>query len=142
MTNAFNKDAEMHMGEGKKCGPPGYDNGEFITKWGLESESESYTVYYNDEIIGAFILWIADDNNNFLGNIFIDPKYDSKGIGTSVWKLIENKYQDTKKWTTETPGFSRRNHSFYVNKCGFKIVKIEAAYDFFEANYIMEKEMK
>ena len=34
-------------------------------------------------------------------------------------------YPNTKVWNTETPIFSRRNDNFYVNKCGFHIVKIE-----------------
>ncbi len=142
MTDAFNKDAEIHLGKDVKFGPPGYDNGEFLRKWGLAEDSESYKIYYNDKIIGACILWINENKENFLGTIFIEPEYESKGIGTVVWKLIENKYPDTKKWSTETPGFSRRNHNFYVNKCGFKIIKIDSPYDFLEASYLMEKEMK
>jgi len=30
-----------------------------------------------------------------------------------------------KAWRTETSGFLRRNHNFYVNKCGFKTCKIQ-----------------
>ena len=63
---------------------------------------------------------------SILGNIFIDPKHQDKGIGLMIWKLIEQKYPETKIWRTETPGFSKRNHNFYVNKCGFKIVKINS----------------
>ena len=41
-----------------------------------------------------------------------------------IWNYIEQKYPQTKKWITDTPGFSYRNHHFYVNKCGFKIFHI------------------
>jgi hypothetical protein len=45
-------------------------------------------------------------------------------------------------WRTETPGFSKRNHYFYVNKCGFEIIKIENLKDKYDAMYILEKQMK
>ena len=32
-------------------------------------------------------------------------------------------YPDTKVWETCTPYFEKRNIHFYVNKCGFHIVK-------------------
>ena len=50
--------------------------------------------------------------------------------------------KDAVKWKTETPGFSKRNHNFYINKCGFKLVHIDQPKDLEEANYILEKEMK
>lgn len=65
----------------------------------------------------------------------------TRGLGTHIWKYIENLYSDAVKWSTETPGFSKRNHNFYVNKCGFKIVRIENPKDLMEESYIMEKEM-
>ncbi|GAA0071155.1 hypothetical protein UT300003_26790 [Clostridium sardiniense] len=58
-----------------------------------------------------------------------------------MWKYIESKYPNTKKWTTETPGFSKRNHNFYVNKCGFKIVKILNPHDLHIETYVLEKEI-
>ena len=48
---------------------------------------------------------------------------------------------ETKIWRTETPGFSKRNHNFYVNKCGFKIIRIDNPGDFMKESYFMEKEM-
>ena len=76
------------------------------------------------------------------GNIFIDPKVQNKGIGQEVWKFVESQYPDTIIWRTETPGFSTRNHNFYVNKCGFHVVKIENPMDKYECNYILEKEIR
>ena len=73
--------------------------------------------------------------------MFIDPLCQDKGIGTRVWKSIEQKYPDTKVWRTETPGFSKRNHNFYINKCGFRVVKIENPKDKYKEMYILEKEM-
>jgi len=71
-------------------------------------------------------VWINDSGINYLGNMFIDPAFQDKGAGTIVWKFIEKTYPNTVKWCTETPAFSRKNHNFYINKCGFKVVRIDS----------------
>ncbi|MTI70333.1 MAG: GNAT family N-acetyltransferase [Firmicutes bacterium] len=138
MTRAFDEDSKIHLGK-EKGGPPGYDTGDFLMKWGLHKDSSAYKIYYKEELIGGIILWIKEDGNNSLGCMFIDPKMENEGIGTQVWSLVEHNYPNTKKWRTETPGFSKRNHNFYVNKCGFKIVEIK--YPGSNEFYILEKEM-
>jgi len=140
MRRAFDDDTRRYIGD-EKGGPDGYDNGEFIKKWALNSPSQSFKVLLNDKLIGSVILWINEDGNNFLGNIFVDPIVQNKGIGLIVWKYIESQYPNTKKWMTETPGYSKRNHNFYVNKCGFKIVKIVNPGKLKEESYILEKDM-
>ena len=141
MKKAFDKDTQIHLGE-KEGGPDGYDNGDFLRKWYLHINCNSYAVFKNDNHIGAFAVWINQNNENFLGNIFIDPDIQDKGIGLIIWRYIEQKFPETKIWRTETPSFSRRNHNFYVNKCGFKIYKIENPKDIREGNYLLEKIMK
>lgn len=141
MTRAFDSDSKLHTAN-EKDGPTGYDNGDFLRKWALESPSESYKILLDNRLIGSFIVFINKNQENYLGNIFIDPTIHNKGIGLKVWKYIESKYPKTKKWTTETPGFSKRNHNFYVNKCGFKIVKILNPHDLHIETYVLEKAMK
>ena len=141
MKRAFDEDSRIAFGEGKTGGPEGYDNGEFLKKWGINSPSKSFKIYLEGKLIGGIILWINKNENNSLGTIFIDPTLQSKGIGTEIWKLIEKKYPSTKKWNTETPGFTKRNHNYYINKCGFKLIKIEYENGFQEENYILEKKM-
>ncbi|NLK94499.1 MAG: GNAT family N-acetyltransferase [Clostridiales bacterium] len=139
MERAFDEDTRIHLNE-PKGGPEGYDNGDFLRKFALNEDSTAYKIYYKEELIGGIILWINKETNiNFLGNIFIDPNYENKGIGKLVWQFVESKYPNTVKWCSETPGFSRRNHNFYVNKCGFHIVKIENPKDRYECSYILEK---
>ncbi|MDO5346773.1 MAG: GNAT family N-acetyltransferase, partial [Lachnospiraceae bacterium] len=108
MERAFDEDTRIHLNE-EKGGPDGYDNGNFLRKWGLHKSSSSYCICLNGQLIGGVILWINEDNNNFLGNIFIDPIYENQGLGTKVWHMIEKLYPDTKTWNTETPIFSSRN---------------------------------
>ncbi len=140
MKRAFDEDARRHLGE-ESGGPPGYDNGDFLRKWALDPGSAAYAIFKDSVPIGVVIVWINSSHENFLGNIFVDPDLQDQGIGTTIWRFIEQKYPETKVWRTETPGFSKRNHNFYVNKCGFKIVKIEHPGDKYEESYLMEKEM-
>lgn len=138
MKRAFDEDTKRHLGE--ECGgPPGYDNGDFINKWYLNSGAEAFKVLKDGIIIGGINVFIAKKNEKYLGNIFLDPSYQDKGYGTMIWKYIEQKYPDTKKWITDTPGFSKRNHHFYVNKCGFKVVRIDNPKDKYEESYHLEK---
>lgn len=141
MKRAFDEDTRRHLGR-EAGGPPGYDNGDFIRKWYIESNADAYKILYEDKIIGGFNIFKGRNREYYLGNIFVDPDYQDKGLGTFIWKHIEKKYDDVAKWKTETPGFSKRNHNFYINKCGFKVVKIENPRDLEEESYIMEKEMK
>lgn len=138
MKAAFDYDTKIHLGR-EEGGPPGYDDGTFLRKWALDKSATSYCIYWEEVLIGGTILWINEDNNNYLGTIFIDINYENKGIGTKVWHEIEGMYPNTKVWNTETPIFSYRNHNFYVNKCGFHIVKIENPMDLEEGSYILKK---
>ncbi len=140
MKRAFDEDAKRHLGE-ESGGPPGYDNGDFIRKWYLQSGAEAYKVSKGGRLIGGINVFINPDNENYLGNMFVDPLCQDRGIGTLIWRFIEQKYPQTIKWSTETPGFSKRNHNFYVNKCGFKVIRIENSKDKYEESYILQKEM-
>ncbi|MCL2697945.1 MAG: GNAT family N-acetyltransferase [Oscillospiraceae bacterium] len=140
MKRAFDEDSRRHLGM-EEGGPPGYDNGDFIRKWYFQNNSHAYKVSKGDEIIGAINVFICDDNVNYLGNMFVNPLCQDKGIGTVIWKYIEQKYPETKIWRTETPGFSKRNHNFYINKCGFKLIEIKNPKDKYEESYTLEKKM-
>lgn len=145
MKRAFDEDTRIHLGR-ESGGPPGYDNGDFIRHWAIEDKSSTpYKILKNGKVIGSVMVWINDETKeNFLGSIFIDPSDENKGVGKTVWEFIEHEYPDTKIWRTETPIFSHRNHHFYVNKCGFHIVKIvnPREIDNGEGSFEMEKIMK
>ena len=141
MKRAFDKDAQIHLGE-EEGGPDGYDNGKFLKKWYLQKSSTAFAVFKDDKPIGAINVWIKKDNINFLGNTFVDPDFQDKGIGLIIWQFIEQKFPETKAWRTETPGFSHRNHNFYINKCGFKLCYIKNPKDIRESSYLLEKIMR
>ncbi len=141
MKRAFDEDARRHLNE-DSGGPDGYDNGDFLKKWALHPDSKSFKISKAGSPVGAIILWVNKNHENYLGNMFIDTQLQDKGLGTISWKFVESEYPDTVVWRTETPGFSKRNHNFYVNKCGFKIVKIKNPGNKYDENYLMEKVMK
>ncbi len=123
MMRAFDDDARQYQGK-EKGGPEGYDNGEFFRKWlfGYD-ESTGFKIILDSNTIGAMILWIFSDGKNLLGNIFIDPDIQNRGVGSQVWSWIEAKYPETKSWSLETHHKSIRNHHFYEKKCGFTKIK-------------------
>lgn len=142
MARAFNEDTRIHLGE-EKGGPTGYDNGDFLRKWGLHKDATAYKISLEGQAVAGLILWINPETKvNHLGAIFIDTGYQDKGIGKTIWDFVEQEYPDTKKWCTETPGFSRRNHHFYVNKLGFHVVKIKKPMDARESSFILEKDCR
>ncbi|MCL2806774.1 MAG: GNAT family N-acetyltransferase [Coriobacteriia bacterium] len=141
MKRAFDADTKIHT-EQSEGGPPGYVNGEFLRNWYMHKDAMPYKISKDGWPCGALSLWIRDDSVNFLGNIFIDPELQDQGFGMIIWDFIEKTYPDTIKWQTETPAFSRRNHHFYVNKLGFKIVSIKnPKNDVGARTFFMEKEM-
>lgn len=141
MERAFNEDTRIHLKE-PKGGPTGYDNGDFLRKWGLDPGSNAYKISEDGKPIGGVIVWINSKTHvNHLGCIFLDVNRQNNGTGKIVWEFIEQEYPETVKWCTETAAFSRRNHHFYVNKCGFHVVRIEEPMDIREGNYILEKVM-
>ncbi|MDR1663672.1 MAG: GNAT family N-acetyltransferase [Clostridiales bacterium] len=99
MKRAFDEDTRIHLGQ-NSGGPPGYDNGDFMREWYLHEGVSAFTISKDGTYIGAIALWINQNNENYLGNMFLDPDYQNKGLGTVVWKYVEQKYPDTEKWKT------------------------------------------
>lgn len=91
----------------------------------LERPEETPLLFYMDgRMVGGAVLIIKGDNNNILTLLFVDPTCFDQGIGYRAWREIEKRYPRTKTWTTETPTFLRKNVTFYVNKCGFHIIRV------------------
>ena len=86
--------------------------------------SYAYEMIDNNEIVGGVIVTIDEKtNHNHLDLLFVKVGVQSKGIGQTIWKEIEELYPNTKVWETCTPYFDKRNIHFYVNRLGFHIVE-------------------
>jgi len=118
MISAFNEDTSMHT-DLKEDGPTGYNDDSLIKLLNEHENFESYKIDYKNNTVGAYTVAINPNNEYSLEMLFIDPKYRESHLGSIVWKAIEEKYVDAKKWTVETPDYSKRNHHFYTEKCGF-----------------------
>ena len=137
MTSAFNEDTSMHTNM-KKDGPTGYNDGSLI-KWLNEHEDfESFKVIYEGNIIGAYTVDIKPNYEYSLEMLFIDPDYSGNHFGSFVWEDIEQKYVNARRWTVETPDYSKRNHHFYTEKCGFKFLR-ENIYSNGSKSFVFEK---
>ncbi len=55
------------LGE-EKGGPEGFDNGDFIRKWGFDENATSYKILLDNKTIGSVILRIDDKSNEKLLN--------------------------------------------------------------------------
>jgi GNAT superfamily N-acetyltransferase len=118
MTFAFDDDAFVHLGQ-EKMGPPGYDDGSFLTEYAINNgDSKAFKLVADGQPVGAFIVWWNPNGTSVLGNIFVDPAYQGKGIGTQAWAYIEQHFP-TLTWRLDTPNWSTRNHRFYEQQCGF-----------------------
>ena len=61
--------------------------------------ADSYTMSYNDELAGYFLLSISYSNEAgglllWIEEIYVLPDFQGKGIGKEVFKFIESEYSD------------------------------------------------
>jgi len=141
MTRAFDDDAQKHLGV-ERGGPEGYDNGEFFRTWlfGYE-QTVGYKVVSQGQIIAGIIVWILEGGHNVVGTLFVEPQYQDRGVGTEIWRYIEDKYPETRSWRLVTPEWATKNHYFYEAKCGFQRVESDPIVGEEADGFIYRKEM-
>ena len=83
------------------------------------------TVYEDGRIVGGAVLDCTGNDKNKLERLFISPEYQSRGLGFAAWQKIEQDYSENRGWILRTPTCLINNICFYVNKCGFHIVRVE-----------------
>ena len=116
MTRAFDDDAQRHLGV-ERGGPPGYDTGEFLRRYGFDPGAGAFQAVLGGEPVGAVIAFPGDDGHHVLGCIFSDPGVQRRGIGSALFRFVEARYPG-RSWTLETPAFAESNHRFYTEKIG------------------------
>ena len=57
----------------------------------LSKEREFFVAFENSEIIGTITII-----NDYIGTVFVNPEYHSKGIGTKLMETIENLAKERK----------------------------------------------
>lgn len=97
-------------------------------------------IYDGQTLIGGATVQSLENYEYEIYEIFIAVEYQSKGIGKNALEQVENYFEDAKVFRLITPSQVIRNTVFYVNKCGYHIVKVV---DFNKeencADYVFEK---
>jgi GNAT superfamily N-acetyltransferase len=139
MTRAFDDDSRRFRGKPEGGGPPGYNTGEFLRRW--MREGVGYKMMIGGVAVGAFIVFVEENGNNVLGTIFVDPEFQSLGIGTRAMRFVEETYPQARRWRLGTPEWATRNHHFY-EKCGYKKIGEERNVEEGFIGFLYEKVMK
>ena len=83
------------------------------------------SIFDNNNLIGGAVLSTDEHNVKVLERLFISPNLQGKGYGYLAWEKIEKMYPSPNGWRLRTPSCLINNVCFYVNKCGFSIVRVE-----------------
>lgn len=112
-------DSDIDVGALRPGGPPGYDSIEHHRR-SIENKTFEYLkILYDGKIVGGTSVFKISDTHYEIFNVFIDPEYHRKGIGTRSFELIKERYPQAKKWTLDTPVWNTRTKAYY-EKLGFK----------------------
>lgn len=82
-------------------------------------------IWKDGHLIGGALISKSPDEVNILERMFILPEEQGKGYGHRVWLEIERTFPCQGGWKLRTPTCLINNICFYVNKCGFSIVRVE-----------------
>ena len=96
--------------------------------------AETYRIVARGEVAGGVVLRIdRAKRRGELALLFVSPRLHSLGIGQAAWRAVERLQPEVRVWETSTPYFEKRNIHFYVNRCGFHIVKFSRGrFEFFQ----------
>ena len=90
-----------------------------------EKDITMLSIYADNSIVGCAVVKNVDDTSKEVLLFFISPKCQGNGLGRTALQIVEDTFPDTKVWRLVTPTQVLRNSVFYVNKCGYKIVRVE-----------------
>ncbi len=98
------------------------------------------TIRDDDKFVGGAIVEKLSKTIREIAIFFLIVEYHGKGIGKEALRMVEDYFPDTRVFRLITPSQVIRNTIFYVNKCGYRIVKVV---DFDKeantADYVFEK---
>lgn len=140
---AFNVHAR-YFPDGIVPGAAEDDRGEYDLKKVMDDPR--YTVLSikdNGRFVGGAIVQETGKHSREIEIFFLIVEYQSKGIGKEALVLVENYFPDTKVFRLITPSNVVRNAVFYVNKCGYRIVKVvDFDRETNTADYVFEKRIR
>ena len=90
-----------------------------------EKDITMLSVRAENSIVGCAVVKATNSVSGEILLFFISPEYQGNGVGRTALQMVEDTFPDTKVWRLVTPTQVLRNSVFYVNKCGYKIIRIE-----------------
>jgi len=111
-------DSDVEVGAPSKGGPSGYDSAESQRNLIENKAFEYLKILYDGRIVGATTVHRFSEGHYEIFNVFIDPDYHRKGVGTRSFELIKKRYPQVKRWTLDTPVWNVRTKEYY-EKLGF-----------------------
>lgn len=122
---SFQKGFEAYFGESKETILPEKDIDSTLQAKG----AIAYKAIFDGKVLGGAVVTIDEETkHNHLSLLFVKYEAQGKGVGKAIWFNIEQLHPETAIWETCTPYFEKRNIHFYVNVCGFSIVKYLGKY--------------
>ena len=106
-------DSDVDHGEPAPGGPPGYNS----VEWNIDKIKNRYLQYYkileDANIVGGFIVGNRGPNYQACERVWVDPYQMRKGIASSAFDLIWEKYPSADLWVLGTPEWNTRTNPFY-----------------------------
>lgn len=91
----------------------------------LKSDKHVLGFWVNNCLAGGAVISRMENGINLLEKLFILPEEQGKGYGYLAWLEIEKAHPSERGWILRTPTCLINNVCFYVNKCGFSIIRVE-----------------
>ena len=120
------------------------DRGEYDLKKVMEDPRYAVlSIKDNGRFVGGAIVEETGKHSREIDIFFLIVEYQSKGIGKEALALVEDYFPDTKVFRLITPSNVVRNTVFYVNKCGYRIIKVvDFDRETNTADYVFEKRIR
>lgn len=96
-----------------------------LTTLFAEKDTTVLSIFGDEHLIGGTVVKVIDKDTKEIVLFFISPNYQGNGLGRQALQMVEDYFPDTKLWHLITPTQVLRNSVFYVNKCGYHIVRID-----------------
>lgn len=91
--------------------PSGYDSLEWNCR--MISSSLSYEITLDGMVVGGLIVTRLGCDHFHIVRIWVEPGYQSAGIGSRALALLEASHRQASLWTVEAPSRACRRRHFY-----------------------------
>ena len=117
---------------------PGYGRTTEMMKESIR-EYPKYIILCDNKPVGCVSCKMQEMRVYEITCLCIIPEYQGKGLGTKAVQFVKELYDDWEKLTLVTPLDKKENVKFYTEKCGFRIVSLEADGNVELARFVTER---